>query len=126
VIRGASDLLLHALAFHPTLPILAAAGSEPDWPSRERGRLVHLWELDFDVLLGSRIVTAATPRAVHHTTGKIVLVGDHSVGKSALGYRLIHGRFEKQESTHGQRFWVYPELGKRRADGTECEAILWD
>src|SRR4029078_12901066 len=65
-------------------------------------------------------------RAVHHTTGKIVLVGDHSVGKSALGYRLIHGSFEKQESTHGQQFWVFPALGKRRADGTDCEAILWD
>ena len=64
--------------------------------------------------------------AVHHTTGKIVLVGDHSVGKSALGYRLIHGRFKEQASTHGQQFWVFPALGKRRADGTDCEAILWD
>jgi GTPase SAR1 family protein len=51
-------------------------------------------------------------------------VGDgRGQGKSALGY---HGRFEKQESTHGQQFWVFPALGKRRADGTECEAILWD
>jgi hypothetical protein len=48
------------------------------------------------------------------------------VGKSALGYRLIHGRFERQESTHGQQFWVFPALGRRRADGTDCEAILWD
>ena len=60
------------------------------------------------------------------TTAKIVLVGDHGVGKSALGYRLVHGRFEKQESTHGQQFRVFPALGQRRADGTECEAILWD
>ena len=65
-------------------------------------------------------------RADYHTTGKIVLVGDHSVGKSALGHRMIHGEFEKQESTHGQQFWVFPALGKRRADGTNCEAILWD
>ena len=64
--------------------------------------------------------------AVHHTTGKIVLVGDHSVGKSALGYRLIHGAFKEQASTHGQQFWVFPALGQRRADGTDCEAILWD
>ena len=55
-----------------------------------------------------------------------MLVGDHSVGKSALGHRLIHGEFKEQASTHGQQFWVYPELGKRRKDGTECEAILWD
>jgi len=115
-----------ALAFHPTLPLLASAGSERGTPHGERSRLIHLWELDLDVLLGQRASAAAAARAVHHTTGKIVLVGDHSVGKSALGYRLIHGRFEKQESTHGQQFWVFPDLGKRRADGTDCEAILWD
>lgn len=114
-----------ALAFHPTLPLLATAGSEPGTPDEERSRLIHLWELDYDVLLGRR-AGAAVSQAVHHTTGKIVLVGDHSVGKSALGYYMIHGCFEKQESTHGQQFWVFPALGKRRADGTECEAILWD
>jgi len=113
-----------ALAFHPTLPLLAAAGSEPSTLDNELPQLIHLWELDYNVLLGQRAEAAAV--AVHHTTGKIVLVGDHSVGKSALGYRLIHGHFEKQESTHGQQFWVFPALGQRRADGTECEAILWD
>lgn len=39
---------------------------------------------------------------------------------------MIHGRFQEQASTHGQRFWPFPALGKRRADGTDCEAILWD
>ena len=34
--------------------------------------------------------------------------------------------FKEQASTHGQQFWVFPAFGKRRADGTECEAILWD
>jgi small GTP-binding protein len=120
------DSWVPALAFHPTLPLLATAGSEPGRPYAERSRLIHLWELDLDVLMGKRAGVAATARAIHHTTGKIVLVGDHSVGKSALGYRLIHGHFEKQESTHGQQFWVFPDLGKRRADGTDCEAILWD
>jgi small GTP-binding protein len=115
-----------ALAFHPTLPVLAAAGSEPDTPAEERYRLIHLWELDLDVLLGKRAGAVAAARAVHHTTGKIVLVGDHSVGKSALGYYLIHGKFKEQASTHGQQFWVFSDLGQRRADGTECEAILWD
>lgn len=115
-----------ALAFHPTLPLLATAGSEPGTPNDERSRLIHLYELDFDVLLGQRAKVTEASRAVHHTTGKIVLVGDHSVGKSALGHRLIHGHFEKQESTHGQQFWVFPDVGKRRADGTDCEAILWD
>jgi small GTP-binding protein len=87
---------------------------------------IHIWELDLEILFGNRDVASHVSPAVHHTTGKIVLVGDHSVGKSALGYRMIHERFETQESTHGQRFWPFPALGKRRTDGTECEAILWD
>ncbi len=115
-----------ALAFHPTLPLLATAGLEQGTPGRERSRPIHLWELDFNVLLGQGAGVMAVARAVHHTTGKIVLVGDHSVGKSALGHRLIHGAFKEQSSTHGQQFWVFPALGKRRADGTDCEAILWD
>jgi small GTP-binding protein len=115
-----------ALAFHNELRQLVSAGSYASRSQSEDARLIHLWELDLPVLLGQRAGAAPLPQAVHHTTGKIVLVGDHSVGKSALGYRMIHGRFEKQESTHGQRFWVFPALGKRRADGTECEAILWD
>ena len=114
-----SDTWIPALAFHPTMPLLAAASSRRG-PWSTEAPLIHLWALDYGTLLGQH------SGAVHHTTGKIVLVGDHSVGKSALGYRLIHGRFEKQESTHGQQFWVFPALGKRRDDGTDCEAILWD
>jgi small GTP-binding protein len=113
-----------ALAFHPTLPLLATAGGAPE--SAATNRQIHFWQLDYEVLLSQSAGTVAASRAVHHTTGKIVLVGDHSVGKSALGYRLIHGRFERQESTHGQQFWVFPAMGQLRSDGTECEAILWD
>ena len=115
-----------ALVFHPTLPLLATAGSAPDTPNDQQSKLIHLWELDLALLLGKHAGAAPLPQAVHHTTGKIVLVGNHSVGKSALGYRMIHGQFKEQASTHGQQFWVFPVLGKSRADGTECEAILWD
>jgi small GTP-binding protein len=104
-------------AFHPTSLVLASP--------YDRGGAIRLWEIDLDVLLREQ-AEKPSARPVHHTTGKIVLVGDHSVGKSALGHRLIHGKFKEQASTHGQQFWVYPELGKRRKDGTECEAILWD
>ncbi len=120
------DLFMPALAAHPTLPLLAAPSSTPDTPDEKRCREIHLWELDYDVLLGKRRKERTVTRAVHHTTGKIVLLGDHSVGKSALGHRLIHGAFKEQASTHGQQFWVWPALGKSRSDGTQCEAILWD
>lgn len=117
---------LVGLAFHPTLPLLATVGSDPDARGAERDALVHIWELDLNTLLGQLPGPKEPPHAVHHTTAKIVLVGDPGVGKSALAYRLVHGQFKEQASTHGQQFWVYPELGRRRQDGTECEAILWD
>jgi len=122
--RSLSFALNTALAFHPSRPLLATTGSESG--TENKNPLIHIWELDIKVLLGHQRTLAATSRAVHHTTGKIVLVGDHSVGKRALGHRLIHGAFKEQASTHGQQFWVFSSLGKRRDDDTECEAILWD
>jgi small GTP-binding protein len=114
-----------ALAFHPSRPLLVSASSDDQIEGRTESYLIHLRELDYEALFGAH-VEKQIASTVHHTTGKIVLVGDHSVGKSALGYRLIHGAFKEQASSHGQQFWVFPALGKRRGDGTECEAILWD
>ncbi|MFZ4526479.1 MAG: GTP-binding protein [Chlorobium sp.] len=114
-----------ALAFHPELPLLATVGSVDN--TMEYGdQLIHLFELDYNLLLDRSAKSQKSSRAVHHTTGKIVLLGDHSVGKSALGHYLIHNAFKEQASTHGQQFWIFPALGQRRPDGTECEAILWD
>jgi small GTP-binding protein len=112
--------VISGFTVHSKLLLLAAA------TGKQSRQDIQLWKLDLDQLLTGRAGESAAPRAIHHTTGKIVLVGDHSVGKSALGYRLIHGAFKEQASTHGQQFWVFPALGRRRADGTECEAILWD
>lgn len=118
-ILESSEMLLTKLAFSPAFLNLAAINGKSD-------DAIHLWKLDVDVLRGRSTKTSLAAATIHHTTAKIVLLGDHSVGKSALGYRLIHNKFERQESTHGQQFWVYPELGYRRTDGTQCEAILWD
>lgn len=112
-------------AFHPSLPLLASVGSKPDTQENERCKLIHFWELDLSVLLG-KMPEPVEMRSVHHTTAKIVLVGDSGVGKTALGWRLAHGEFKEHASTHGQQFWVINELGMHRKDGTECEAILWD
>jgi GTPase SAR1 family protein len=114
------------LAFHPTLPWLATVGSALDALEDGNDTILHLWELDLETLLGPTSKAHTPPQAVHYTTAKMVLVGDSGVGKTGLGWRLAHGEFKEHASTHGQQFWMLDQLRAQRADGTECEAILWD
>lgn len=100
------------MAFHPRLALLAVDSTND----------IHVWALNPDRLLEAAPVTSS----VSYTTAKVVLVGDSSVGKTGLGWRLAHGSFKEQASTHGQQFWVLDSLGATRDDGTECEAVLWD
>jgi small GTP-binding protein len=100
------------VAFHPTLPLLATLG--------ENDRIIRIWELDETLLLNQ------PQEGVHYTTAKLVLLGDSGVGKTGLGWRLAHGQFKEHTSTHGQQFWAIRQLGLKRKDGTECEAVLWD
>jgi len=113
--------LFSGLAFHPHLPLLATVGSDPGTSLDLRDRVIHIWELDPAVLLGRAVAPAVT-----YTSARIVLVGDSGVGKTGLGWRMAHGEFKEQASTHGQQFWLLDQLGKTRADGAQCEAILWD
>ena len=135
-----------ALAFHPSLPLLATVGPEPYDRNTSGCREIQLWEVRYESPLskersgkprsargspvhsgpGTSAALLAQTQTVHRTTAKIVLVGDAGVGKTGLGWRLAHREFKEHASTHGQQFWVLNQLGKRRADGTECEAILWD
>ncbi len=100
------------IAFHPRLPVLATLG--------EKDTIIRIWELDEALLLSQ------AQASVHYTTAKLVLVGDSGVGKTGLGWRLAHGEFKEHASTHGQQFWPISQLGLKRKDGTECEAVLWD
>lgn len=109
-----SHMWPRGLAFHPNAPTLATLG--------ERDMVVHLWEVDFKAI----VRTAPERRDVLYTTAKIALVGDSGVGKTGLAWRLAHREFKEHPSTHGQQFWVVNELGATRADGTQCEAVLWD
>ncbi len=88
--------LLANLAFHPTLPLMAA-------PS-ENGNEINIWDLDFHALLGT---TPSTP-AIHYINAKAVLVGDSGVGKSGLGIRIAENEFRTTESSHGAQFWQIP------------------
>ena len=102
------------IAFHPEFSRLATLGKD--------SKIIRIWDIAYDVLFDKLPST----EAVHYTTAKLVLVGDSGVGKTGLGWRLAHNEFKENSSTHGQQFWVVPELKKTREDGTECEAVLWD
>ncbi|MEZ0274629.1 MAG: metallophosphoesterase, partial [Roseimicrobium sp.] len=92
-----------ALAFHPTLPLLAACGSEWSASKAEPSRLVRVWELDVDLLTKAHVEPVVT-----YTSAKVVLVGESNVGKSYLAHRIATGASPEQGtivSTHGMKFW---------------------
>jgi GTPase SAR1 family protein len=105
---------IRGLDLHPAKPLLATLGDDDT--------VIRIWQLDYDVLLAGDAISGS----VRYTTAKVVLVGDSGVGKTGLGWRLAHGEFKDQSSTHGQQFWIIGELGTTRTDGAECEAVLWD
>ncbi len=117
----ASSNGLPNLTFHPHMPLLATIGLDSGSPENKRDHLIHIWELDFSILLGQPVEPSVT-----YTSAKIVLVGDAGVGKTGLGWRLAHGEFKEHSSTHGQQFWLLKQLCKQRPDGAQCEAVLWD
>jgi len=49
------------------------------------------------------LLSGGPSKTAHHTTAKIVLVGDTGVGKSAMAERLVHNQFVKTESTPARR-----------------------
>ncbi len=109
------------LAWHPTEARLAVVGSELGTKKSKRGRLIHIYDIDVDALLGA----VRTP-GVAYVSARVVLVGDSGVGKTGLGWRLAHGHFKEHKSTHGQQFWMMPDLCPKQAEDKVCEAVLWD
>lgn len=113
IVEPTIEIYAPGLAFHPSGEFLATLG--------DLDTIIRVWQIDSDVLLSH-----STANSVPYTTAKLVLVGDSGVGKTGLGWRLAHGEFKEHFSTHGQQFWPITQLGLKRKDGTECEAVLWD
>ncbi|MFZ1220591.1 MAG: hypothetical protein WAO00_14955, partial [Chthoniobacterales bacterium] len=111
-----------SIPFHPSRPRLISTGNGQRNSQRaETDKQINIYELDLDLLVGR-----PSKPSVSYTSAKVVLVGDSGVGKTGLGWRLAHGDFKEHASTHGQQFWLLEQLCKKRADGAECEAVLWD
>ena len=95
-----SNWWISALAFHPTLPLLASAGSPPETPEALRSRVVHLWELDVETLLSGKIPAPAIPE--------------------------VHAQVEPLEDIPAERAWEAPidhrqtNLENERNYRTEC------
>jgi WD40 repeat protein len=106
---------LGGLAFHPHERKLATLG--------EGDRVIRIWALDYDLLLGKR--SSDTRR---YRNAKVVLVGDSGVGKTGVGLVLIGEKWEPTESTHGRHVWSFDSYEEVLADGREetREILLWD
>jgi hypothetical protein len=113
---GIENIILSALSFHPQRPLLATIGAD--------GRTIRLIAYDTDAL-GLETTVRETTR---YTNAKVILLGDTGVGKSGLSHQLVHGRYEKTDSSHARRAHLLssevvesPEGGK-----IQREILLWD
>ena len=103
------------LAYHPTLPVFAAAS--------ENLNDIDIWDLNLAIL---RVAEQAIP-TVFYVNAKAVLLGESGVGKSGLGIRIAERKFRNTESTHGAQFWHFPtERLPALPSNVQAELTLWD
>jgi small GTP-binding protein len=117
----ASNNWLPGIAFNPKQPILATLGGED--------KVIRVWDLNVPLLLNTKSTTKSL-KTIHHTSAKIVLVGESNVGKTCLALRLSEDRYEEQGTTHGTLLWVMTQEQLFRdaasSDFEKREIVLWD
>lgn len=60
-----------------------------------------------------------------YVNAKVVLLGEGTVGKTSLAYRLIDDQYVVRDRTHGMNVWPLP-LPLPQDDALDREALLWD
>ncbi|HPS90705.1 MAG TPA: TIR domain-containing protein [Methanothrix sp.] len=69
--------------------------------------------------------TPSVEPARHYVNAKVVLLGEGTVGKTSLAYRLIEDKYVVKDRTHGMNVW--PLALPLPPDSTlDREALLWD
>jgi WD40 repeat protein len=104
------------IAFHPSLPLLAAKDNTE--------HLVRCYALDYALLDGM----SAHADSRRYVNAKVVLLGDTGVGKSGLGLVLSGQEYQPTDSTHGRRVWTFDatEVEVPNAGKQTREVLLWD
>lgn len=106
------------LQFHPSDLCIATLG--------EKNKVIHIWDFEKNSLLKAENFE----ETVQYVNAKVVLVGEKSVGKTALSIRIAEDNFRKTESTHGANFLkisIDPSLiSADYSSEVQAEVILWD
>jgi small GTP-binding protein len=90
----------------------------------EDDRVIRIWDVDTETLLS----ISSSNNSVRYRNAKVVLIGDQSVGKSALGMVLAEEEFKATVSTHGRHVWSLETKHHKTTDDLWeiRETLLWD
>ncbi|MHB9109946.1 MAG: WD40 domain-containing protein [Armatimonadota bacterium] len=107
------------LAFHPSLPMLAAVTDSGSGPGQQ-ARVITVWKLDMAQWV------APADDVMRTATAKVVIVSDWGTGKTSIAQRLaeLAGNYTTIAST-GSNGWLLENFTER-SDGTTCEIVMWE
>jgi small GTP-binding protein len=111
VIMHVGNQFPYSVAFSPDGLRLVVGTANPS--------LIHVYRLT-----GVRAAQTAEPTR-RYVNAKVVLLGEGTVGKTSLAYRLIEDKYVVKDRTHGMNVWTLalplpPDVTLER------EALLWD
>ena len=106
------------LAFNPKASQLATSG--------ESVNSIRIWSVDSAKLLAG--ADSATANAKTYRSAKVVIVGEHSSGKTGLWNALMGRSFRETVTTHARSTGVLPEepAESKDSESEHREICLWD